>query len=113
SARLKGEFSMNRSVLALGAVAALWTAAFALPALADPAEIPADVFVTSQGEGQILAKDILLNAKVHNADGQIVGDVEDFILNSDNQIVGVILGTGGFAGFGEKRIGVNLSALQI
>jgi ElaB/YqjD/DUF883 family membrane-anchored ribosome-binding protein len=51
--------------------------------------------------------------QVRNADGQIVGDIEDLILNADNQVEGVVMGTGGFAGFGEKRIGVSLSALQI
>lgn len=99
---------MQRGVLTLAAVAVL----SALPAFADPV-IPQDVFLTTQGEGQYLAKDLLLGAKVHNAEGQIVGDVEDLILNADNQVQGVILGVGGFAGFGEKRIGVALPALKI
>lgn len=100
---------MTRGVLTLAAVAALW----ALPVLADPAEAPTDVFLTTQGDDQFLARDLILFAKVQDADGQIVGDVEDLILNADNQVVGVVMGTGGFAGFGEKRVGVNLSALQI
>ena len=100
---------MQRGVLALAAVAAFWT----LPAFAQTATIPQDVFLTTQGEGQYLAKDLLLGAKVHNADGLIVGDIEDLILNADNQVQGVVMGVGGFAGFGEKRVGVNLSALQI
>jgi len=94
--------------LALAAVAAL----AALPVFAEPA-IAQDVFLTTQGEGQYLAKDLLLGAKVHNADGQIIGDVEDLILDGNNQVQGVILGIGGFAGFGEKRVGVALPALQI
>lgn len=100
---------MKRGILAVAAAAVLWAA----PAFADPAEVPADVFLATQGEGQYLAKDLILGAKVQNAEGQIIGDVEDLILNGDNQIVGVVLGTGGFAGFGEKRIGVTLSALKI
>jgi PRC-barrel domain len=104
---------MTRGVLTLVAVAALW----ALPALADPAEAPAavptDVFLTTQGPDQYLARDLILFAKVQNADGQIVGDIEDLILNADNQVEGVVMGTGGFAGFGEKRVAVRLSALQI
>ncbi|HEY7670040.1 MAG TPA: PRC-barrel domain-containing protein [Hyphomicrobium sp.] len=100
---------MTRGVLTLAAVAALW----ALPALADPTEAPADVFLATQGEGQYLARDLILFAKVQNADGQIVGDIEDLILNTDNQVVGVVMGTGGFAGFGEKRVAVRLNALQI
>jgi vacuolar-type H+-ATPase subunit H len=103
------ETSMNKGVLVLAAAAALWT----LPAFAQTATVPQDVFVTTQGEGQYLAKDLLLGAKVHNAEGAIVGDIEDLILNADNQIEGVIMGVGGFAGFGEKRIAVALPALQI
>jgi sporulation protein YlmC with PRC-barrel domain len=87
----------------------MWTA----PAFAQTATVPQDVFLTAQGDGQYLAKDLILGAKVHNADGAIVGDVEDLILNADNQVQGVIMGVGGFAGWGEKRVGVALSALQI
>ena len=71
------------------------------------------MFLPTQGEGQYLARDLILFAKVHNADGRIIGDVEDLILNSDNQVVGIVMGTGGFAGFGEKRVAVRLNALQI
>lgn len=98
-----------RGVLCLAVAAALWT----LPALADPAEIPTDVFLATQGDDQYLARNFLLFAKVQDADGQIIGDVEDLILNGDNQVVGVVMGTGGFIGLGEKRIAVHLSALQI
>jgi sporulation protein YlmC with PRC-barrel domain len=103
------ESSMHRGVLAVAAVVALWT----LPAFAQTTPVAQDVFLTTQGDGQYLAKDLLLGAKVHNADGVIVGDVEDLILNADNQVQGVIMGIGGFAGWGEKRVGVALSALQI
>jgi sporulation protein YlmC with PRC-barrel domain len=90
----------------------------ALPALADPAgppaEVPAGVFLPTQAEGQYLARDLLLGAKVYNAEGHIIGDIEDLVLNAeDNQVEGVVMGTGGFAGFGEKRVAVTLSALQI
>jgi PRC-barrel domain len=100
---------MTRGVLTLVAVVALST----LPALADPADIPADVFLATQGDDQYLARDLLLFAKVQNADGQIIGDVEDLILNTNNQVEGVVMGTGGFIGLGEKRVAVRLSALQI
>lgn len=83
------------------------------PAFAEEVVIDESVFLITQQEGQYLARDLLLGAQVQNADGQIIGDIEDFILNDDNQVEGVVMGTGGFAGFGEKRIGVHLSALQI
>jgi sporulation protein YlmC with PRC-barrel domain len=106
------ESSMQRGVLtfaAMTAATALWAAA----AAADPVAIPANIFLPTQGGGQYLARDLLLGGKVVNAEGIIVGDIEDLILNSNNQIEGVVMGTGGFAGFGEKRVAVLLSALQI
>ncbi len=39
---------MQRGAWALATVAALWV----LPALADPATVPQEVFLTTQGEGQ-------------------------------------------------------------
>lgn len=100
---------MTRGVLSVVVAVAF----LAFPALAGEVVIDESVFLKTQGEGQYLARDLLLGLQIQNADGQIVGDVEDLILNADNQVEGVVMGTGGFAGFGEKRIGVSLSALQI
>ena len=100
---------MMRGVLSVAVAVAF----LAFPALADEVVIDESVFLKTQGDGQYLARDLLLGLQIQNADGQIVGDVEDLILNADNQVEGIVMGTGGFAGFGEKRIGVSLSALQI
>ncbi len=75
-------------------------------------EVPEGVFFKAQQPNQYLAADLLLKAKVHDADGNIFGDVEDLILNENNQVEGVIIGIGGFLGVGEKRIGVRYSALE-
>lgn len=86
------------------------------PAPAAPAAkvaIPRGVFVANQASNQYLARDRLIGAKVHNKDGIIIGDIEDLIVGPGNQIVGVVVGTGGFLGVGEKRIGVQLGALVI
>ena len=99
----------------LSAAAALALAAV-MPALAQqPAQvpIPKGVFVKGQTPGQYLARDRLVGLPVHNASGQIIGDIEDLIVSSDNQIEGVVMGTGGFFGAGEKKVGVRLAALQI
>jgi sporulation protein YlmC with PRC-barrel domain len=93
------------SVILLGAVASAAQAA--------ETAIPAGVFLERQNESQQLAKDFLLGAKVHDANGKIVGDVEDLILDEFNRVQGVIIGVGGVLGLGEKRIGVRLPALQI
>ena len=107
---------MNKTVLSF---AAAITLAAALPAVAQqtaPAPavaIPKGVFFKGQTQGQGLARDRLLGLSVHNATGQIIGDVEDLIVGPSNEIQGVVMGTGGFFGAGEKKVGVRLGALQV
>jgi hypothetical protein len=106
---------MNKTVVSFAVALAL---AAALPAVAQQgapapaAAIPKGVFFKGQTQGQVLARDRLLGLSVHNASGQIIGDVEDLIIGPSNEIQGVVMGTGGFFGAGEKRVGVRLSALQ-
>ncbi len=89
------------------------TAKAPVVAKAAPVVIPRGVFVNGQLPGQDLAKDRLIGAKVQNKDGQVIGDIEDLLINRFNgQVQGVIMGTGGFLGVGEKKIGVALNALQ-
>jgi hypothetical protein len=105
---------MRKVLLSLAASAALTAGATAVFAQSPPSvQIPKGVFFKGQTASQYLARDRLLYAKVQNSDGQIIGDVEDLIVGPDNKIEGVIMGTGGFLGAGEKRLGVRLSALQI
>ncbi|MGH1417371.1 MAG: PRC-barrel domain-containing protein [Hyphomicrobiaceae bacterium] len=95
---------MKKLALSLATVAAL--------AIATPAQVYAqDVFIAAQGAHQYLAKDSLIGAKIYNDEGKIFGDIEDVILNDSNIVEGVIIGTGGFLGIGEKKIGVRLDAL--
>jgi uncharacterized protein YjbJ (UPF0337 family) len=104
---------MNRIALGVAAVVAF---AAVMPAHAQQppqVPIPRGIFVKGQIPGQYLARDRLIGLPVHNASGQIIGDVEDLIIGPDNQVEGVVMGTGGFFGAGEKKVGVRLSALQI
>lgn len=81
------------------------------PALADPT-LPAGVFVKAQTSDEYLAKDHLVGTKVHGPDGKIIGDIEDLIVSDGNQVTGIVMGTGGLFGMGEKKVGVHLSALK-
>lgn len=107
---------MNKKILGLVALGAL---AASLPAFAQqkstPArvEIPKGMFPVEQSVDQYLARNVILFAKVRDPKGKIIGDVEDFIVNDHNTIVGVVMGTGGFLGAGEKKVAVMLSALRI
>src|SRR5688572_23809397 len=87
--------------------------AAALLATAPLAAAHADTtFLPAQSEAEYLAKDHLIGAKVTGADGTIVGDVEDLIISDQNQVVGVVMGTGGYFGWAEKKVGVSLSSLK-
>ncbi|MBU1211026.1 MAG: PRC-barrel domain-containing protein [Alphaproteobacteria bacterium] len=98
----------------VAAVAALLLAAPALAQapVADTAPLPANTFIDAQPEANYLAKDVLIGAKVEGSDGKIIGDIEDVILNDWNRVQGVVMGTGGFLGIAEKRVGVNLGSLE-
>ncbi|MGO4685679.1 PRC-barrel domain-containing protein [Hyphomicrobium sp. 2TAF46] len=89
-------------VLAFGALIA-----GAMPAFAD------DTFFAEQKPTEYLVKDRLLGANVHDKDGKIIGDIEDLVVDSDNKIVGVIIGVGGLLGVGEKKVAVSLPSLGI
>ncbi len=105
---------MRRLTLALAAATAIAVAAPAFaqqpaPSTAPAAptaeiQIPRGVFFRGQTEGQILSSDNLIGAKVYGPD--------DLILTSDLRVEGVVIGTGGFLGAGEKRLGLRFSSLR-
>ncbi|MFA5951177.1 MAG: PRC-barrel domain-containing protein [Hyphomicrobium sp.] len=70
------------------------------------------MFLPAQTANQYLAKDHLIGAKVYGKDGKIIADVEDLIVNEQNQVIGVVMGTGGYFGIAEKKIGIDLSSLK-
>lgn len=94
-------------ILRVFAIAFLALTAGSLPAFAD------EIFLTEQTPAQYLATDRLLGVNVHGSDGKVIGDIDDLIVDTDNKIIGVIIGVGGLLGVGEKQVGVNLSALGI
>lgn len=111
---------MTRLIASLAAIAAI--AAAAAPAVAQDAQkpaqtieskvVPSGVYRKEQGKTEYLAKDRLIGRSVLDKTGHVVGDIEDLIVTRDNQIVGVIMGVGGFLGAGEKKVGVRLEALR-
>jgi hypothetical protein len=84
----------------------------AAPGATTSVAIPRGVLFRGQVDGQILSSDNLIGAKIHGTDDKIIADIEELILSSDLRVEGVIIGTGGFLGTGEKRIGLRFSALR-
>ena len=116
---------MKRLLASLAAVAAI---AVATPVFAQDAQkaeapkaetktidsriVPSGVYRKQQGNTEYLAKDRLIGRSVVDKTGKVVGDIEDLIITREHQIVGVIMGVGGFLGAGEKKVGVRLEALK-
>jgi hypothetical protein len=98
---------MKKFICSAAALALLATAA-----VAENAAPASGVFIKSQTADEYLAKDHLIGVKVKGPDGKIVGDIEDLIITDGNTVVGIVMGTGGFLGMAEKKIGVQLSALK-
>lgn len=109
---------MKKTIVSLVALGAL---VGSIPAMAQqkakappaPVEIPKGVFLEQQPTDAYLARDTVLFAKVRDSAGKIIGDVEDLVVNDRNEVIGVVMGVGGFLGAGEKRIAVRLSALNL
>lgn len=97
---------MKKLICGAAALVALASAAAAETA------VPAGVFIKSQSVDEYLAKDHLIGVKVKGPDGTIIGDIEDLIVTDGNTVIGIVMGTGGFMGIGEKKVGVSLSALK-
>lgn len=102
---------MKNTVLSAVAAAMMLAAGTAVAQEAAPAA--ADQFIKAQTPTQYLAKDRLIGAKVKNSAGEIIGDIEDLLIDSDDHVSGVIMGVGGFLGIGEKKVAVKTSALQL
>ena len=103
----KGYQTMQKLIFGAAALAL-----FATAAVAETAAPAAGVFIKNQTAAEYLAKDHLIGVKVKGPDGNIFGDIEDLIITDGNTVVGIVMGTGGFLGMAEKKIGVQLSALK-
>lgn len=99
---------MKRTTLGLASAFVVGVFA-ATTAHADPVHTG---LIASQGPDRYLARDNLIGVKVHDSSDTIVGDVEDLIIDSTNRVIGVVVGTGGVLGLGEKRVGVRLTSLD-
>lgn len=72
--------------------------------------------VTAPAAGQMamshLASD-LDDRDVYGANNEDIGEIEDFVINTDGTIAAVVIEVGGFLGLGEKDVLVNFSELEM
>lgn len=73
---------------------------------------PVEGQIVMQSENTILAKD-LIGRRVYSGADETVGDINDLIVNLDGSVEGVVIGVGGFLGMGEKKVAVEMSAINV
>jgi sporulation protein YlmC with PRC-barrel domain len=71
---------------------------------------PLDGQIVTQAEGTYAASD-LIGQPVISAEGEAMGTIADLLVTEDNQVAGVMIGIGGFLGFGEQIIAVEIDQL--
>lgn len=92
------------------AIAALATPLVIGPVFAQSAE---DVVVESQEPSEVRG-DWVLGARVYTPDGELIGSIEDLILDSEEgSVTAAVVSVGGFLGIGAKEIAVDWSELEI
>lgn len=69
-------------------------------------------FISEQMQEQWLASN-LIGTKVRGSGDESVGEVNDVLLDRNGNVVGAVIGVGGFLGMGEKDVAVPFSALQM
>lgn len=72
---------------------------------------PVDGFIAAQDPAHLMANDIL-GASVVDAQGESIGNIEDFIVDPFGGIGGVVVSVGGFLGIGAKDVAVPWEAVQ-
>lgn len=69
-------------------------------------------FIARQGQNHLMAS-ALMDADVRTAADEDLGSVEDMLVTADGQILGVVVGVGGFLGIGEKRVAIPTEAIEV
>jgi len=72
---------------------------------------PLDGQIVAQSEDTYAASEELIGQPVISAEGEDMGTIADLLVTEDNRIAGVMIGIGGFLGFGEQRIAVEIDQL--
>lgn len=100
---------MKRQVLTLAGALGLAAVGFTGYVLAEVTEPPV-TFVMQQPADEWMVKSFL-GQSVHDASGQVVGDIKDLAFDRQGHISTIVIGVGGFLGMGEKSVGVSYTSL--
>lgn len=68
-------------------------------------------FMTYQAQDQMIASN-LMGANVRGAEDEVIGAVDDLLLDRDGRVLAVIVGVGGFLGIGERDVAISTDQLD-
>ena len=69
-------------------------------------------FLLKQESSDYLASN-LIGKSVYNSQDEVIGDINDLVSDESGKIVGVLLGSGGFLGIGEKDVAIRFEELKL
>ncbi len=95
----------NTLIAGLTAMALMTTAS--IPAMAQ-SQVE---YIAKQTSGEWLASR-MIGVSVENSAGEALGAVNDLILGQNGEVVGAVIGVGGFLGMGEKNVAVPYSVVS-
>ena len=72
----------------------------------------AGTFIDAQNREQWLATN-LIGTRVNGAADENLGEVNDVLMDRNGNIIGAVIGVGGFLGVGEKDVAVPFNALEL
>jgi sporulation protein YlmC with PRC-barrel domain len=76
-----------------------------------PTHATQDGFLVRQEADQMLVSN-LMGVDVVGAAGENIGTVDDVVADLDGQILGIVVGVGGFLGMGQKDVAIPIDALS-
>ncbi len=84
-------------------------AAAQAPAAAQQQQVPRH-FLAGQAPDQVLASAIL-GIDVAGPEGELIGNVDDLLVDREGRLLAVLVGIGGFLGIGAKDVAIPIDAL--
>ena len=81
-------------------------------AIEESAKLDAPKFASEQASDEWLASN-LIGQPVVNAKNETIGDINDLVTDKDGKVAGVLVGSGGFLGIGEKEVALRYEDLDI
>jgi ribosomal 30S subunit maturation factor RimM len=72
-----------------------------------------DVVVIERQMQEHFLADNLIGGAVQNLQGEEIGQITDLLLRRDGEIVGVVVGVGGFLGVGQRDVGLHWTAVEL